>query len=157
SVLDDLSWAALKKKAIAHFKNERKGQLKEGFFHQLNEAFAYEYLKQVGSSDIQFIPETNSSRTSDIRFVFRGKPWYCEVKSMGLSELEVLRRYGGCVDEALKEVKEERRQGYRERFHDGSDYAIPHSKLIEKLEAVIQSALGQIPENSNGLIFVFYN
>jgi hypothetical protein len=47
-VLDPESWAALKAKAVAHFSDHRKGQLKQGFFNQLNEAFAYEHLVRSG-------------------------------------------------------------------------------------------------------------
>jgi hypothetical protein len=40
-VLDDESWQILKEKALQHyFDHPRKGQKKQGFFNQLNEAFA---------------------------------------------------------------------------------------------------------------------
>jgi len=39
--LDEESWAILKDKAIAHFTDHRPGQRKQGFFNQLNDAFAY--------------------------------------------------------------------------------------------------------------------
>ena len=42
SGLDLASWHELTRKAIGHFSNHRKGQLKQGFFNQLNEAFAYQ-------------------------------------------------------------------------------------------------------------------
>ena len=47
--LDPQSWAELKEKAARHFLDHRKGQLKQGFFNQLNEAFAYEHLTRRGS------------------------------------------------------------------------------------------------------------
>jgi hypothetical protein len=42
--LDKESWQILEEKAVKHFNDHRPGQLKQGFFHQLNEAFAYNYL-----------------------------------------------------------------------------------------------------------------
>ena len=46
ATLDDESWEILKEKAIKHFPDHRKGQLEQGFFNQLNEAFAYRHLIQ---------------------------------------------------------------------------------------------------------------
>jgi hypothetical protein len=48
-LLDFESWNILKVKAIAHFLDHRSGQLKQGFFNQLNEAFAYRHLLRQGS------------------------------------------------------------------------------------------------------------
>ena len=70
-LLDDESWSTLKEKAIEQFMNEREGQRKQGFFNQLNEAFAYRYLLRRGFENIRFIKETKE-RTPDIRFSDRG-------------------------------------------------------------------------------------
>jgi len=43
AVLDDESWCILKDKALRYYLDHREGQRKQGFFHQLNEAFAYRY------------------------------------------------------------------------------------------------------------------
>lgn len=40
-VLDDESWKILKEKALQHYFDHRRGQKKQSFFNQLNEAFAY--------------------------------------------------------------------------------------------------------------------
>ena len=55
-VLDAKSWQILKGKAIDHFLNHRNGQLKQGFFNQLNEAFAYRHLRQQNYLNIRLYP-----------------------------------------------------------------------------------------------------
>jgi hypothetical protein len=90
-LLDDESWRILREKAIEHFGTERKGQQKQGFFNQLNEAFAFRYLLRRGFEDIRFIKETKA-KTPDISFVDRGMDSYCEVKTVGISDDEIERR-----------------------------------------------------------------
>ena len=46
--IDEESWLILKGKALQHYLNHRSGQRKQGFFNQLNEAFAYRYLVSTG-------------------------------------------------------------------------------------------------------------
>src|SRR4051794_38027078 len=55
--LDEESWEILREKTIAHFCSERQGQRKQPFFNQLNEAFAYKYLRELGHREIAFIRE----------------------------------------------------------------------------------------------------
>ena len=50
STLDDESWDILKNKALQHYLDHRNGKRKEGFFNQLNEAFAYRHLIKQGFS-----------------------------------------------------------------------------------------------------------
>jgi hypothetical protein len=80
--LDVESWRILKNKAIQHFQNHRKhpdypeSRMKHGFFNQLNDAFAYEYLKQIGFSDIRVLSE-GRSKAPDIQYFDAGMPRYC--------------------------------------------------------------------------------
>jgi hypothetical protein len=90
-LLDDESWNILKEKAIVHFGNEREGQRKQGFFNQLNEAFAYRYLLHKGFRNIRFMNE-GEKKTPDISFLDRGTKSYCEVKTVGISDDEINRR-----------------------------------------------------------------
>jgi hypothetical protein len=90
-VLDDESWNILKEKAIRHFKHERAGQRKQGFYNQLNEAFAYRYLLGRGFKHVRLIKEAKQ-RTPDISFVDGGIESYCEVKTVGISDDEINRR-----------------------------------------------------------------
>ena len=50
--LDPVSWEVLSGKAVSHFQDHRQGQLKQGFFNQLNEAFGYQYLVRRGFSGV---------------------------------------------------------------------------------------------------------
>lgn len=94
--LDDASWKILKKKSLRHYMDHRKGQRKQGFFNQLNEAFAYRYLVETGFSDVRFIPEGKTSRP-DLGYTCNGIQMYCEVKSLGISNDEIVRRHESAV------------------------------------------------------------
>ena len=83
--LDPESWDVIKTKALNHFLDHRNGQIKQGFFNQLNEAFAYRYLSK-NDIPVAIIPEDGTT-TPDIRF---GKPDqynYCEVKTFSISDM----------------------------------------------------------------------
>jgi hypothetical protein len=90
-VLDGRSWQILKDKAVAHFRDHRRGQLKQGFFNQLNEAFAYRFLVRQGCTGVVMLPERGAS-TPDIQYVEAGRVKHCEVKTLGLSDEEIHRR-----------------------------------------------------------------
>lgn len=90
--LDSGSWEILKAKGLDHFTDHREGQLKQGFFNQLNEAFAYRHLLRHGYSAVRILPESGK-KTPDIEFRDRLQVRYCEVKSIGLSDQEIERRH----------------------------------------------------------------
>lgn len=89
--LDEESWLILKEKAINHFRDHRPGQLKTGFFNQLNEAFAYSYLVDYGFANVKFLREGRFQQ-ADLGFVKEDRPGLCEVKSIGISDDEISRR-----------------------------------------------------------------
>lgn len=95
--LDDTSFQKLKDKALNHFLDHREGQKKQGFFHQLNEAFAFRYLNQKGFCNVKFVDETGTERRPDIEFYDGQTKRYCEVKSIGISENEIVLRSSGEV------------------------------------------------------------
>ena len=55
--IDRESWIILREKAIAHFTDHREGQRKQGFFNQLNDAFAYQYLVRKGYNHVRILRE----------------------------------------------------------------------------------------------------
>jgi hypothetical protein len=133
-LLDDKSWSTLRDKAVAHFRDERKGQRKQGFFNQLNEAFAYGYLLRQGFKNIRFVDETKG-KTPDISFVDRGIESFCEVKTIGISDVEIRRRETPGV-------------------HDGSVYFNLSAKIPLALESGVREAWAQIHSHGeNGLVF----
>jgi len=89
--LDDDSWEILKDKAVRHHLDHRKGQRKQGFFNQLNEAFAYRYLVSRGFHNVRLIRE-GVRKSPDIRFAVHNTEHYCEVKTLGISDDEIDRR-----------------------------------------------------------------
>ena len=90
-VLDERSWQVLKDKSVRHYRDHRRGQLKQGFFNQLNEAFAYRWLVRRGCTGVRMVPE-GRSKTADIRYFEGGQRRHCEVKTIGLSDDEIERR-----------------------------------------------------------------
>lgn len=133
--LDEQSWHTLRQKACDHYLNHRHGQLKQGFFNQLNEAFAYRFLSRKGFANIQFIPEDKKT-TPDIGFVDGERQRYCEVKTLGLSEDEITRRATA-------------------RFIDGSVYRQLSDEFLQKLESSLNQARTQIRSHGNsGLAFL---
>lgn len=91
-ILDNESWKILKSKALNHYKDEREGQRKNGFFNILNEAFAYEYLIDKGSENVRFLKEKKGERRPDMTFMIMGIKKYCEVKTINISKNEMTRR-----------------------------------------------------------------
>lgn len=94
SYLDDKSWDVLSRKTITHFKDHRKGQRKQGFFFQLNEVFAYQFLVKRGYKNVAVLEEDGTTKP-DIVYMDGAERRYCEVKSLGLSDDELAKRAGG--------------------------------------------------------------
>jgi len=133
-VLDERSWRILKDKAVAHFKDHRRGQLKQGFFNQLNEAFAYRWLVRRGCTGVVMLAECGA-RTPDIRYVEAGRVKHCEVKTLGLSEKEIRRRES------------------REVFTNA--YAELDEGFFRKLASSIDTAEAQIAaQGTSGLVYL---
>lgn len=134
-VLDDDSWQILKNKALKHYFNHRKGQRKQGFFNQLNEAFAYRYLIGKGFGNVRFIEEGN--RTSpDIKFTVNNTQSYCEVKTLSISDNEINRRNSQTVI-------------------DGRVYISLSDGFLNKFSDAVDTANQQIHAwGSNGLVYV---
>ncbi|MFC1558524.1 hypothetical protein ACFL40_04125 [candidate division KSB1 bacterium] len=135
-VLDNESWQILKEKALRHYLDHREGQTKQGFFNQLNEAFAYQYLVNIkGVKDIQLLKE-GKSKTPDIKFIVNNNPLYCEVKTLNISDDEIK---------------------HRETFSvgDSSIYENLSNGFLNKFKNAVESALEQINVcGANGLVCV---
>jgi hypothetical protein len=134
--LDIESWKILKAKSLKHYMDHRKGQRKQGFFNQLNEAFAYRYLIcTAGVSSVLFIQEDKTSRP-DIGYICNGVQMYCEVKSLGISNDEIVRRHEGFV-------------------YNGAVHVKLNNGLINKFCDAVNQARRQIGAlGSNGLVYL---
>jgi hypothetical protein len=137
--LDEDSWSTLRQKAIAHYLDHRKGQLKQGFFNQLNEAFAYQFLVRSGFTNVHFLPEKANTKTPDICFVDNANKRYCEVKTLSISDALIQRRA-------------------ESRVSDGSIYKELDDGFLHKLDSSINQALKQLGSNScDGIVFLLVN
>ncbi|MEN8264977.1 MAG: hypothetical protein ABFR82_16125 [Nitrospirota bacterium] len=115
-VLDEESWEILKNKASKHFLDHREGQRKQGFFNQLNEAFAYQYLVVKGFKNVRFVKEGNGI-SPDISFTNqRNEQSYCEVKTLGISNNEINRRSTQAVYDGSVFVR--MNEGFLNKFRD---------------------------------------
>lgn len=112
--LDTQSWQTLKEKALNHFKNHRNEQKKQGFFNQLNEAFAYSYLINQSCENVNFLKE-DGNKNPDLEYVFKNSKGYCEVKSLGISDDEINRR--GSLSAINGEVYYSLTDGFLNKFH----------------------------------------
>ena len=95
--LDDESWNILKEKAIEQFPNDRLvkmkqefpnyklWQMKQAFFNTLNEAFAYRYLVNNDFKNVKI------TKSIDIVFDMKDSINCCEVKTLGISDIELMR------------------------------------------------------------------
>lgn len=137
SCLDQESWETLSCKAIKHFTDHRIGQLKQGFFNQLNEAFAYAFLKNYpGISCVSVLKERKGQSTPDLKFCVDATSYFCEVKTIGISEEEIAR-------------------WKREQSFDLAIYRELSEGFLNKLNMTLSQAQKQISsQNSTGLVFV---
>ena len=133
--MDDQSWSELRSKALKHFLDHRKGQLKQGFFNQLNEAFAYQYLVRRGYAGVSVLRE-DGKVTPDIKYMASGQVAFCEVKTIGISEEQLARWDAGGA-------------------FSGSIYSELSTGFLNKLDSTISTAWGQITaQGTTGFIYL---
>lgn len=142
-ILDDASWEILRNKAIKHYFDHRKGQKKQGFFNQLNEAIAYRYLVRKGFNNVKFLKEGNSKRSNpkqpDISFNDKKTQRYCEVKTLCISKDEISKREAQTV-------------------YNGSIYLCLSDGFLIQLKSAIARAWEQINSvGQDGLVFIIIN
>jgi enoyl reductase-like protein len=134
--MDLASWEILKAKALQHYLDHRRGQLKQGFFNQLNESFAYRYLIRQGFDGVRLIKE-GKKPSPDIQFRVHDGLAFCEVKTLNISNDEIYRRTRINVAQ------------------DGFVYACLSDGFIKKFCDAVQTAKNQIHAvGDRGLIYV---
>lgn len=99
--LDATSWESLKNEARPYLNafDVKKGRGQEQLISILNQARAYNYIIDLGCSNVRFIPKPkkNGQETPDIEGDMNGKRVLCEVKTIHVSKDEVDRRQAGGV------------------------------------------------------------
>jgi hypothetical protein len=137
ATLDIDSWGVLRDKALEHFTDHREGQTKQGFYNQLNDAFAYAFLRRRGHTGVKVLRENRKTKTPDIEYVAGGRRRFCEVKSVNISNAEIKRRGSGGV------------------FDSGALYGQLSPGVIKKFGDALNTATTQIKAvGDGGLIFV---
>jgi hypothetical protein len=136
--LDEESWRVLSGKAIEQFQNHRNGNWKQGFFNQLNEAFAYKHLKSMGCIEVKFLQE-DGSICPDISYVDGLDQTFCEVKTISISDDEIGRRA-------------------EKKFTNSSQSGSLDAKCINKLNNTIDTAVRQMNKRGSvGLVYILMN
>ncbi|MHB8267486.1 hypothetical protein [Bradyrhizobium sp.] len=102
--LDAEAWAFLKSEVtplLAARDSKRGWQL---LFDKLNQAKAFNYLKEVGYLNIRFVPPSavRGQQTPDLQ----AEGALCEVKTINISEIEAHRRYSGGVGSSTDQLDE---------------------------------------------------
>lgn len=139
-IMDDESWSILKSKAKEHYNQNRKIDdvlIFKCFYDQINDAIAYRYLYDLGCSEIKILKESKEV-TPDISYVMDGVVLYCEVKTINVSDGELVRR---------------RKSG----FLDISIYQYLNDGFLKKLKENIEKAMKQITSKGGGLVFIIVN
>ncbi|OGR05013.1 MAG: hypothetical protein A2511_08455 [Deltaproteobacteria bacterium RIFOXYD12_FULL_50_9] len=132
--LDPESWAELRTKAVKHFMDQRPGQLKQGFFNQLNDAFAYRHLVRRGYRQVRVLRE-NSKTQPDLEYFDGCERLFCEVKTLGLSDLEIARRH------------------VPRRFRSSIYYQLDEC-FLSKLRSTLDVAQNQISARGSGMVYL---
>jgi hypothetical protein len=133
--LDPESWVLLCAKAIAHFTDHRTGQRKQGFFNQLNDAFAYQHLVRQGYKQVRVLREVGTTQP-DIEYIDGAEKKFCEVKTIGISDELIARRV-------------------KPQAMPSSIYHELSTGFLNKLRSTLDTANRQIAaKNANGLIYL---
>lgn len=93
--LDEEAWKFLKNEAQPYLtKPDSKGRGYQQLISMLNQAWAYEYLLDVGCRGVAFIPSgiVNGQETPDLEGELGERRVLCEVKTLGISDDEAARR-----------------------------------------------------------------
>lgn len=136
SFLDRESWMELQAKALRHFLDHRPGQLKQGFFNQLNDAFAYRHLVRRGYRNVRVLREDGTTQP-DLEYFDGDEKLFCEVKTLGVSDEEIARRLSP------------------KRFRSSIYYELDEG-FLRKLRNTLDVAQRQInARGANGMIYLF--
>ena len=102
--LDANAWTFLKTEIepLLNAKDTARGW--QALFDKLNQAKCYNHLKRLGCNDLRFIPEVQNKkgmRTPDIEGVENSRAVLCEVKTINISDDEVIRQLTGGVGSSM--------------------------------------------------------
>jgi hypothetical protein len=88
--LDTAGWVDLRDRAVPRLiaPERSDGRGWQGLFDLFSKARAYEYLQEIGASDIHFLPcsKRRGAKTPDLAASWEGSPLFCEVKTLNISQ-----------------------------------------------------------------------
>lgn len=92
--LDAISWQILKNEVRPYLMRRDQKRGWEQLFTILNQARAYNFLRDTGCSNVQFIPRASreGAETPDLRAELNGSSILCEVKTINISDEEASAR-----------------------------------------------------------------
>ncbi|WP_339726092.1 hypothetical protein [uncultured Paraglaciecola sp.] len=141
-VVDNDSWQEVRQKAAKYIKQDSQRRGKQAFLNILNETLAYKYLVDCGFHSVRVTTDCglkghkNKPKTPDIHFQVGDEMSYCEVKTIGKSEVE--------LDRARAD-----------EIFSGAVYSTLSDGFLRKLSSDISDAIEQIPTKSmNNLVYV---
>lgn len=138
-LLDEESWKVIRDKATTSFRQNIRRRGKQSFFNLLNETLAYEYLVESNYENVSLLKEHGKVKVPDVKFSKDGSDYYCEVKTIGVSEEE--------LDRAGKED-----------CYDSSVYSELGERFFDKLSSVVNTAIEQInTESPENVIYIILN
>ncbi len=93
--LDPDAWDCLKHEVAPLFEKKHRTRGWQAAFDKLNQAKAYNHLKRIGCTDVQFIPESpkTGQKTPDLKGWHGPTKVLCEVKTINISEDEARARF----------------------------------------------------------------
>ncbi|MBB3571988.1 hypothetical protein [Rhizobium sp. BK491] len=106
--LDHDAWAFLKKELAPLLTAKDPDRGWQQLIDKLNQAKGYNHVKHLGCTDVRFIPESRMKghRTPDIEAVDGNRAILCEVKTINLSNNEVVRFRSGGVGASADRLSE---------------------------------------------------
>jgi len=104
--LDLKAWNFLKNEVSPYLTaRNHRGRGWEQLISILNQARAYNYLLDIGCSEIKFIPRIEGKETPDLEATIDDNPVICEVKTINKSAQEAEARQGGLARKTLASLE----------------------------------------------------
>lgn len=106
--LDSVSWGYLKTELVPLLTRKDAKRGWRALFDRMNEAKGYNYLASFGCTHIEFIPRSprQGKPTPDLQGSLGPKRVLCEVKTIGISQVEAARRNDGSVGTISAELED---------------------------------------------------
>lgn len=104
--LDLKAWEFIKNEAFPYLTaRNHNGRGWEQLISILNQARAYNFLLDIGCSEIKFIPKIKGKESPDLEAIMNDNPVVCEVKTINRSEEAMVARQKGLASKSLASLE----------------------------------------------------